>query len=67
MSTCDSCGTSIPKTIYILNQHDKGNVLGSFSLGLGSGFGCRRDFVSRLAEEVLIAEKQAQSTVLWHF
>ncbi len=65
--SCDNRRTSTPKTIYFLNQHDKGNVLGPFSLGLGSGFGCRRGFANQLVKEVLIAEKQAQSTVLWHF
>ena len=38
MFSCYNRGTSTPKTIYILNQHDKGNVLGLFSLGLGSRF-----------------------------
>ncbi len=38
--SCDNLRTSTPKTIYILNQHDKGNVLGPpfhWGLGLGSG------------------------------
>ncbi len=42
--SCDNRKTSTPKTIYILNRHDKGNVSGPFSLGLGSG--CRKGFLA---------------------
>ena len=44
----------MPKAIYILNQHDKGNVLGHFLPGLGSWVGCSIRFVNRWVKEVLI-------------
>ncbi len=59
----DNCKTSTPKIMYILNQHDRGNVLGHFLSGLGSGVGCRNGFVNRGIKEVLITKKQAQLTV----
>ena len=54
---------STPKTIYILNQHDGGNVLGHFLLGLGSRVGLRNGFVNQWVKGVFITKKQAQLTV----
>ncbi len=59
----DNRRTSTPKTIYILNQHDKGNVSGHFLSGLGSRVGCRNGFVNRGIKEVLMTKKQVQLTV----
>ncbi len=56
-----------PKTIYILNQHDRVNVLGHFLSGLGPWVECRNRFVNQGVKEVFITEKQAQLTVPRHF
>ena len=51
-----------PKTINILNQHDRGNVLGHFLSGLGSQIRCRNGFVNQWVKEKKASITDCSST-----